>query len=53
MTAEIDVMKNSLYVVKDGQVIAIEPPASGFGDQVAVWINGKVDRVDTTVKQKL
>jgi len=51
--AEIDVTNNKIYVVKDGRVIAVEPPASGYGEQVAVWQNGKVDRVDTKFTEKI
>ncbi|MBH0359240.1 MULTISPECIES: DUF3954 domain-containing protein [Bacillus] len=50
---EIDVSSNKLYVVKDGNIIAFNPPESGFGEQVAVWINGKVDRVDTKFTEKI
>ncbi|HEK9103620.1 TPA: DUF3954 domain-containing protein [Bacillus pseudomycoides] len=53
MKAEIDISSNKLYVVKDGRVIAVEPPASGYGEQVAVWLNGKVDRVDTKFTEKI
>ncbi|PGZ81474.1 DUF3954 domain-containing protein, partial [Bacillus thuringiensis] len=37
---EIDVSSNKLLIVKDGNVTAFNPPGSGFGEQVAVWING-------------
>lgn len=50
---EIDVSSNKLYVVNDGNVIAFNPPKSGFGEQVAVWIKGKVDRVDTKFTEKI
>lgn len=53
LTVEIDVSKNQLYVVKDGRVISVEPPASGYGEQVAIWQNGKVDRVDTKFTEKI
>ncbi|TKH22855.1 DUF3954 domain-containing protein [Bacillus wiedmannii] len=53
MKIEIDVTSNKLYVVKDGNVIAVNPPVSGFGEQVAVWVNGKVDRVDTKFTEKI
>jgi Cu2+-containing amine oxidase len=53
MTAEIDVSKNQIVVVKDGQVIPVKPPASGYGDQLAVWLGGKVDRIESTEKKKL
>ncbi|EKS8379280.1 MULTISPECIES: DUF3954 domain-containing protein [Bacillus cereus group] len=50
---EIDVSNNKLLIVKDGNVTAVNPPESGFGEQVAVWINGKVDRVDTKFTEKI
>ncbi|MFD0771634.1 DUF3954 domain-containing protein [Bacillus sp. CGMCC 1.60114] len=53
MKAEIDVTKNQIYVVKDGRVISVEPPVSGYGEQVAVWINGEVDRVDAKFTKKI
>ncbi|HDR6544607.1 TPA: DUF3954 domain-containing protein, partial [Bacillus thuringiensis] len=40
-------------IVKDGNVTAVNPPMSGFGEQVAVWVNGKVDRVDTKFTEKI
>lgn len=42
MTAEVDLMENSLYVVKDGQITKIEAPQTGFGEYTAVWKDGKV-----------
>lgn len=53
LTAEIDVTKNQIHVVRDGRIISIDPPASGYGEQVAVWLNGKVDRVDTKFTEKI
>ena len=50
---EIDVSNNKIYIVKDGNVTAVNPPISGFGEQVAVWVNGKVDRVDTKFTEKI
>ncbi|WP_353739167.1 DUF3954 domain-containing protein [Cytobacillus oceanisediminis] len=42
MTAEIDLMKNCLYVVKDGQITAVSAPVSGYGEYTAIWKDGKV-----------
>ncbi|GER73409.1 DUF3954 domain-containing protein [Weizmannia acidilactici] len=42
MTAEVDLMENSLYVVKDGQITKIEAHQTGFGEYTAVWKDGKV-----------
>ncbi|MDT3494732.1 DUF3954 domain-containing protein [Bacillus toyonensis] len=48
MKTEIDVTNNKLLVVKDGEVLSFNPPASGFGEQVVIWVDGKVGHVKTT-----
>ncbi|PED84330.1 DUF3954 domain-containing protein [Bacillus pseudomycoides] len=53
MKKEIDVTNNKIYIVKDGNVCPIDPPASGYGEQVAIWQNGKVVRVDTKFTEKI
>ncbi|MED1536195.1 DUF3954 domain-containing protein [Bacillus pseudomycoides] len=46
MTVEISLNQNMIYVVKDGQVHQIEPPATGHGEQSFVYKSGKVTRMD-------
>ncbi|WP_249711516.1 DUF3954 domain-containing protein [Bacillus cereus] len=46
MKAEISLVENMIYVVKDGQIHPIEPPASGHGEQSFVYKAGKVARMD-------
>lgn len=46
MKAEISLVENMIYVVKDGQVYSIEPPTTGHGEQSFVYKNGKVARMD-------
>lgn len=46
MKAEISLVENMIYVVKDGQVHSIEPPTSGHGEQSFVYKSGKVTRMD-------
>lgn len=46
MKAEISLVENMIYVVKDGQVHPIEPPTSGHGEQSFVYKSGKVTRMD-------
>lgn len=46
MRAEISLVENMIYVVKDGQVHPIEPPTSGHGEQSFVYKSGKVTRMD-------
>ena len=50
---EIDVTDNKIYVVKNGEVTPPNPPATGFGEQVITWQGGKVDRVSTTITEKI
>lgn len=46
MKAEISLVKNMIYVVKDGRIYSIEPPTTGHGEQSFVYKNGKVARID-------
>ncbi|MED1042639.1 hypothetical protein S2E19_06036 [Bacillus mycoides] len=46
MKAEISLAENMIYVVKDGQIHSIEPPATGHGEQSFVYKSGKVTRID-------
>ncbi|AGE75845.1 DUF3954 domain-containing protein [Bacillus cereus group sp. MYBK249-1] len=50
---EIDVNDNKIYVVKNGEVTPLNPPATGFGEQIITWQSGKVDRVSTTYTEKI
>ncbi|MED1381138.1 DUF3954 domain-containing protein [Bacillus mycoides] len=53
MKIEIDVTDNKIYVVKNGEVTPVNPPATGFGEQTIIWQSGKVDRVSTTSTEKI
>ncbi|UNP78276.1 DUF3954 domain-containing protein [Bacillus nitratireducens] len=46
MKAEISLVENMIYVVKDGQIHPIEPPASGHGEQSFIYKSGKIIRMD-------
>ncbi|EOP51808.1 hypothetical protein IKQ_03369 [Bacillus cereus VDM053] len=46
MKAEISLVENMIYVVKDGQIHSIEPPTSGHGEQSFVYKAGKVARME-------
>ena len=39
---EIDVTDNKIYVVKNGEVTPLNPPATGFGEQIITWQGGKL-----------
>ncbi|QIW18552.1 DUF3954 domain-containing protein [Bacillus thuringiensis] len=53
MKVEIDVTCNVIMIVKNGVVKQITPPVTGYGEQVVVWVGGKVDRVITTFTEKI
>lgn len=40
MTAEISLMENSLYIVKDGKITKVE--AIEYGEDKIIWKNGVV-----------
>ncbi|HDR4735380.1 TPA: DUF3954 domain-containing protein [Bacillus cereus] len=46
MKAEIFLVENMIYVVKDGQIHSIEPPSTGHGEQSFVYKAGKVVRIE-------
>ncbi|ARJ20084.1 DUF3954 domain-containing protein [Bacillus mycoides] len=50
---EIDVTCNAIMIVKNGVVKQITPPVTGYGEQVVVWVGGKIDRVITTFTEKV
>ncbi|MCM3787471.1 DUF3954 domain-containing protein [Domibacillus indicus] len=41
MTAEINLMKNAVYVVKDGKLQEVAKPDSGHGKQIISWQGNK------------
>lgn len=50
---EIDTSSNKLFVVNNGEILAFNPPASGYGEQVVVWVSGKVGHIKTTSNEKI
>ncbi|GAB2558311.1 DUF3954 domain-containing protein [Gracilibacillus alcaliphilus] len=51
MTAEIDLMENAFYIVKDGLLTKVT--AKQYGQDVVVWKNGKVLDVDRSERIRL
>lgn len=41
MKAEIDLMENAVYRVKDGRLEKLDVPGDGFGTQTIKWQDGK------------
>ncbi|MFJ8245195.1 DUF3954 domain-containing protein [Peribacillus asahii] len=52
MKAEIDLMKNATYIVKDGQLVKVDDPPKGYGSQTIVWQDGKPKYVDIKYTSK-
>ncbi|MEB8701631.1 DUF3954 domain-containing protein [Bacillus cereus] len=46
MTAEISLVENMIYVVKEGKIHPIEPPTTGHGEQSFIYKAGKVARME-------
>ncbi|MGM0903081.1 MAG: DUF3954 domain-containing protein [Bacillota bacterium] len=53
MTAEIDLMKNATYIVKDGVLTDVDTPPKGFGKQVISWQAGKPSHFEVNYTNKL
>jgi len=51
MTAEIDLMENAVYVVKEGQLTKVT--AKQFGQDLIVWKNGQVLDIDRSQRVRL
>ena len=52
MTAEISLMENAVYRVKDGKLDVVDVPGSGFGKQVIMWQDGKPERYEVSYTKK-
>lgn len=53
MKAEIDLSKDRVFIVKNGIVKCKEAPATGFGEQVITWQDGRAVYFDEKYKEKL
>lgn len=53
MKAEIDLMKNATYTVREGELFLVDTPPRGFGDQIIKWQNGKPEIAELSFKTKL
>ncbi len=53
LIAEISLMENMLYIVKDGTICSIETPPHGHGKQTITWANGKPINVENYFTRKI
>ncbi len=42
MKATIDLKEDAVYIVKEGKLVPVDKPASGFGTQEIHWQDGKI-----------
>ncbi|MGR6896976.1 DUF3954 domain-containing protein [Rummeliibacillus sp. BSL5] len=52
MIAEIDLCKNAVYVVCDGQLIHLDTPLNGYGKQEISWQRGLPTHSEIKYTQK-
>lgn len=53
MKAEIDLMENATYIVKDGKVDLVDNLPNGFGKQIITWQNGKPTHTELSYTKKI
>lgn len=53
ITAQIDLMKNATYIVKDGVLTIVDTPPKGFGKQIISWQAGKPSHYELNYSNKL
>ncbi|GAA5417940.1 hypothetical protein Pryu01_03018 [Paraliobacillus ryukyuensis] len=51
--ADFSAQEDKTIIVKQGEVIVLDKPASGYGENVITWANGEIqgDRVSYTNKR--
>jgi len=53
MTAEIDLMKNATYIVKDGKLEPVDSIPGGFGKQIISYEHGKAVHTGVSYSKKV
>ncbi|WP_143804726.1 DUF3954 domain-containing protein [Paraliobacillus ryukyuensis] len=50
---DFSTQEDKTIIVKQGEVIVLDKPASGYGENVVTWVNGEIqgDRVSYTNKR--
>lgn len=52
MIAEISLLENAVYRVKDGKIDKIDTPGVGFGKQIIHWQDGRPERYEINYTKK-
>lgn len=52
MKAEIDLMENAVYRVKDGHLEKLDVPGNGFGKQTITWQDGKPSHYEVSYTKR-
>jgi hypothetical protein len=53
MTTEIDLIKNAVYIVKDGHLVLVDTPPKRYGKQVISWQSGKPSHYELNYSNKI
>lgn len=53
MKINVDTTEDAVLIVKDGKVIKLDKPLTGYGENVVTWVNERIaaDRVSYTSKR--
>lgn len=51
MYAEIDLMENAVYIIKEGILTKVKAPSGGHGSDEVIWQGGKV--IDVVRKHRI
>lgn len=52
MKEEINLKEDAVYRVKDGKLIKVKNPDSGYGKQVFTWQHGKITNCEVSFTEK-
>ncbi|GAK05209.1 hypothetical protein JCM19037_3688 [Geomicrobium sp. JCM 19037] len=52
-TAEIDLSKDAVLIIKGGEITQVEKPVTGFGEQVITWQDHKLVHKKVSATERL
>jgi Protein of unknown function (DUF3954) len=52
-TAEVDLMINATYIVKNGQLFVVDTPPKGYGKQLISWQSNQPTHYEVNYSHKI
>lgn len=52
MKHKMDLNKDGVYIIKNGESEKIEPPKTGFGKQIISWQDGKLQHYEVSYTKR-